>query len=165
MLSLEKPLVLCVLFIGSLSICSFTGYKYTHGEPKSNPVINRKLAQSALPIVTFSKATVPGIAANIENAQKLGKPTILTRQTAKEDINSNRYQACTKVFKATPADIAAGRTSCDEYPFASTKEGGQGAVTAAVKPTENSSQGGTLRGFYVSKGIKDGDQFKVEVGP
>jgi Deoxyribonuclease NucA/NucB len=175
---LNKPLALCLLGIVGLSIAGLSSYANANANAKHNsksgqvPIVNKLAASPApLPIVTFSRATVPNIAANIEKAQKNGQPSILTRNTSKEDAKSNRYEACkktvngTKVFVATPAEIAAGRTSCDEYPFASTLEGGLGATVAAVKPTENSSQGGTLGSFYTSKGIKDGDRFKVEVSP
>jgi hypothetical protein len=39
------------------------------------------------------------------------------------------------------------RTSCDEYPFASTVEGGRGAHIVGVEPRENNSQGGQFSGF------------------
>jgi len=51
--------------------------------------------------------------------------------------------------------------SCDEYPFASTHEGGAGAILRCVDSTENSSEGGQLGNFY--KTINDGDQFDVFV--
>ena len=39
------------------------------------------------------------------------------------------------------------RTSCDEYPFASTQEGGKKAAKMGVLPRENSSQGGQFSAF------------------
>lgn len=173
---IKKPLAFCLFGIIGLGSLGLAGYNHANAERSSKsdqaPIINKLAASpAALPVVTFSRSTVPNIAANIENAQKNRQPSILTRSTSKELQTSNRYEACkkvvngVKVFVASPTEIAAGRTSCDEYPFATTLEGGLGATTAAVKPTENSSQGGTLGGFYKSKGIKDGDKFKVEVGP
>ena len=53
--------------------------------------------------------------------------------------------------------------SCDEYPFASTYEGGTGAVIAAVPIKENSSQGGQLSAFYRRNSIQDGDCFEVQI--
>jgi hypothetical protein len=38
--------------------------------------------------------------------------------------------------------------SCDEYPYASTFQGGAGASTAAVPPGEQSAQGTLLSAFY-----------------
>jgi hypothetical protein len=116
-----------------------------------------------LPTVTFSKAKVPNIAAHIAKAQAAGKPSTLTYLGPNSpQKNKNRAAACGS-FKASAAEIAAGNTSCDEYPFATTSEGGAGASVAAVPTLEQSSQGGTLSGFYSS--LKAGDKFKVAVGP
>ena len=49
----------------------------------------------------------------------------------------------------------------DEYPFASTYEGGKGAFVADVPQSEQNIQGGVLAQFYRIYGIQDGDQFKV----
>ncbi|KAM7206471.1 Deoxyribonuclease NucA/NucB domain containing protein, partial [Naviculisporaceae sp. PSN 640] len=49
--------------------------------------------------------------------------------------------------------------SCDEFPFASTKEGGTGAFLRCVDGAENSSEGGQLGNFY--KKMKTGDTFKL----
>ncbi|EMD85672.1 hypothetical protein COCC4DRAFT_54290 [Bipolaris maydis ATCC 48331] len=51
--------------------------------------------------------------------------------------------------------------SCDEYPFASTHEGGAGAILRCVVDTDNDSEGGQLGNFY--KKINDGDQFDIFV--
>lgn len=49
----------------------------------------------------------------------------------------------------------------DEYPYASSAEGGAGSITRCVPSTENSRQGGTLSNFYTSHGIVDGDAYNV----
>ncbi|KAJ8120764.1 hypothetical protein ONZ43_g2611 [Nemania bipapillata] len=51
--------------------------------------------------------------------------------------------------------------SCDEYPFASTKEGGTGAILRCVDSTDNSSEGGQLGNFY--KTINNGDKYSIFV--
>jgi Deoxyribonuclease NucA/NucB len=53
--------------------------------------------------------------------------------------------------------------TCDEYPFASTAEGGAGASTMGVDAVQNRSQGGYLSGFYERAKLKDGYQFYVYV--
>ena len=47
----------------------------------------------------------------------------------------------------------------DEYPYASTREGGTGAEVTYVPSKENSSQGGSLGALY--KTLKSGDGFLV----
>ncbi|EYE93635.1 uncharacterized protein EURHEDRAFT_516582 [Aspergillus ruber CBS 135680] len=51
--------------------------------------------------------------------------------------------------------------SCDEFPFASVKEGGRNAHLRCVNINENRSEGGQLSGFY--KKIKNGDKFGITI--
>ena len=111
-------------------------------------------ANRRLPKVTFLKSKVPNIAKHIEDAQAAGKPKILTRITSSSKIRSNRSAACGNF---------SGTGSCDEYPFASSKEGGAGASTRGVPLSEQNSQGGTLSSFYQANGIGDGDKYEVAV--
>ncbi|MFL4953221.1 NucA/NucB deoxyribonuclease domain-containing protein [Streptomyces sp. MMS24-I31] len=74
-----------------------------------------------------------------------GKPLHWMINKAQE--NANRKAVCPRT--APPDMQRAGRTSCDEYPFASTYEGGtrlpasQREITW-VKVNENKAQGGTI---------------------
>ncbi|MEU5438466.1 NucA/NucB deoxyribonuclease domain-containing protein [Streptomyces sp. NPDC020719] len=67
----------------------------------------------------------------------------------------------------TAAERRAGRTSCDEYPFASTAEGGttlpasQREITF-VPPRENNQQGGAIQSWLKSWRILAGDRFYVD---
>jgi hypothetical protein len=117
------------------------------------------------PTVTFSRARVPNIAAHISKAQGNGKPVELTYLGPNSATQTSNRKAACGSFAATAAEKTAGKTSCDEYPFASTAEGGAGASTAAVPPSEQSSQGGTLSSFYTSNSLKAGSKFRVAVGP
>lgn len=94
---------------------------------------------------------MPGIAGNINAAQEAGLPSILTRTTDSDLIDANRA-AATAGFN--------GAGSPDEYPFASTLEGGAGARIADVPIREQRIQGGILSRFYQNNGIGDGDQFR-----
>ncbi len=66
----------------------------------------------------------------------------------------------------TPAEKAAGRTWCDEYPFASTYEGGtylpanQREITFTT-PKEQRTQGGLITAFKKKYRILDHDPFYV----
>jgi hypothetical protein len=53
--------------------------------------------------------------------------------------------------------------SCDEYPFASTGQGGAGSSTRGVPLWENWLQGGLLSAFYF--GMRPGEPFAVVVVP
>jgi hypothetical protein len=105
------------------------------------------------PTVAFDFLKTPELADNIWQAQKAGHPEVLTRGPVGID-SINRPLA----LEGVPEIL-----SRDEYPFASTLEGGAGAWVGHVPPAQNSSQGGILMNFYRKFGIKPGDQFQVEV--
>ena len=110
-----------------------------------------------LPTVEFSlSGSMPDVAANIQAAQQAGHPNLLHRITSRSAIRRNRRQACGSV-------TCASGESCDEYPFASSQEGGTGARTQCVPAGQQNSQGGTLSSFYSSNGIGDGDSYCVKV--
>ena len=56
-----------------------------------------------------------------------------------------------------------GPGSCDEYPFASTLQGGYGAQIMGVPGTEQRTQAGEISGFYRRNKIADGRMFLVYV--
>jgi len=108
------------------------------------------------PINFVYASYTPTIAMHIRAAQAAGSPDALTylgpnspQQTA------NRNAAC------PPGKYAGSGMTCDEYPYASTVEGGAGASTAPAPAGEQSKQGSTLRWFYA--GLKAGQQFCVVV--
>ncbi|MCA9181201.1 MAG: hypothetical protein KDA51_07095, partial [Planctomycetales bacterium] len=108
----------------------------------------------ALPIYPVSRARMPRIAENIEHAQLARHPAELTRASP-EVIDTNR--------KLATSGVPRGIGSVDEYPFASTIEGGRGAWVGHVPRTEQYSQGGTLSNFYRTNGIEPGMKFKVVI--
>ncbi len=91
-----------------------------------------------------------------------GKP--LHWMINKKQEDANRKAVCPS---SAPADMKrAGRTSCDEYPFASSREGGthlpakQREITW-VKVQENKSQGGRITAWRGQMHVMDGDPFYV----
>ncbi|RVU34866.1 hypothetical protein EOI86_18680 [Hwanghaeella grinnelliae] len=109
------------------------------------------------PVFQVSKSTTPGIARNIENALSKGAPSTLNRVTSKSQIRQNRRNALRGQEAPGP------NRSLDEYPFASTKQGGSGACVAAACAPEQNIQGGQLSQFYSKNNIKDGDAFSVRI--
>ncbi|KAK0536252.1 hypothetical protein OC835_002092 [Tilletia horrida] len=118
------------------------------------------LASSAFAAtVVFDCTKVPNICSNDCYAiQCIGKPTTLHRDS--ENAAYHRTQnACRSPNRCSgnPSDS----NSCDEYPFASSAEGGAGAVTRCVPSRENSVQGGTLSSFYTNNGVTNGQAYNV----
>jgi hypothetical protein len=106
------------------------------------------------PAVQFSRGRVPAIADNIASAQAAGHPAVLNRVTDPAIIDAHRA-AATRGWR--------GPGSPDEYPFASTAQGGEGAQVVGVPLREQRIQGGILSRFYQESGVGDGDPFRVEV--
>ncbi|PWN47466.1 hypothetical protein IE53DRAFT_321165 [Violaceomyces palustris] len=109
--------------------------------------------------VTFDCAKVPNICSNDCYAiQCKGKPTTLHRDSENSSLHRTQ-NACKSPNRCSgnPDDS----NSCDEYPFASSQEGGAGAVTRCVPAHENSVQGGTLSSFYSANSIVNGDAYTV----
>jgi len=53
--------------------------------------------------------------------------------------------------------------SCDEFSFASTREGGEGSRVEEVHEDEQDCQGGTISWSYRNLSINEGDQFLVVI--
>ncbi|MFJ6200196.1 NucA/NucB deoxyribonuclease domain-containing protein [Micromonospora sp. NPDC092111] len=98
---------------------------------------------------------MPNIANNIRAAFADGKPMVLNRTMIEADINANRAAAC--------AGFCGAPLSPDEYPFASSMQGGAGARILGVPLQEQRRQGGVLSAFYRKFGIGQGDPFEVVV--
>lgn len=104
---------------------------------------------TTLPVLEFDSQQFPNIAPHIQDAQTAGQPSVLTRTTDPALMNSNRAAA------------TGGVVGLDEYPFASTYEGGAGASVRIVPAAENRLQGLRIAHFYWRNQIGDGDRFKV----
>ena len=83
------------------------------------------------------------IAYNTDTAQAAGHPNVLTRTTNPAAIAANRVAACGAAGPTVTALNALGgiRYSCDEYPFASSNQGGAGAQVMILPLAQNNSQG------------------------
>lgn len=127
-------------------------------------------ATANLPVMVYSKAEFPVIANGIEEAIKKGHPEILTRLHPKLDKKriNNQRAAATRPLKEearkNPSSKPSGHT-VDEYPFASTVEGGKGAHTVWAPVSEQNAQARLIRNFNRDNNIKPGDQYKVIIVP
>lgn len=104
-----------------------------------------------LRVLVVDAARMPFIARNTKLAWESGLPAVLTMARGKQ--RDNRGQACGK-FKRTYGG------QCDEYPMASTAEGGRGAQVEEVPRRENRCQGPLYRDQYPP----DGERFLVVIG-
>jgi RHS repeat-associated protein len=125
-----------------------------------------------IPVIKFDDGTYPWIAPFMHAAQfQFGKPMLLNyngRGNGAEG-DENRKQTCTQTqstyLEGHQIPLPAGDRQCDEYPYASTFQGGNpdalgmgtdgGACTRLVPADENSglptSQGQRLSRFYIGR--------------
>ncbi|KAI5815766.1 deoxyribonuclease NucA/NucB-domain-containing protein [Pyronema omphalodes] len=88
-----------------------------------------------------------------------GKPSKLTYDANKNARGPRRTRSGCSRTPCSKTKYKASGNSCDEYPFASVKEGGSGAILRCVRASENSSEGGQLGAFY--KRLNNGEKFNV----
>jgi RHS repeat-associated protein len=122
---------------------------------KAAGVKNLVGAAEELPQLEVSASKYPDLAQNIYHAQQAGHPQVLT---AGGDIAANRAAALDGVPKIPGL-------SRDEYPFASSKEGGEGAWVGHIPPSQQNSQGGLIKNFNNANNITPGMQYKVAIVP
>lgn len=124
------------------------------------------------PTVYYNKAVIPAIVQHVLDRQNLtgeGRPfgSPLTR-TNREGIDLNRDISCPasqlrrlELLGPKPGPEEMTNPSCDEYPLASSEQGGSGASVRWVPLSENNSQGGTMSQFYRGNRVMVGDNFYV----
>lgn len=104
--------------------------------------------------VAIDASKMPFIARNISSAWAQGRPVNLTKANPAQ-VAANRKVVCLPSFPRPHGG------QCDEYPFASSVEGGAGAQQQEVPGRENACQGGTIRAAYRREGIADGERYVV----
>jgi RHS repeat-associated protein len=113
------------------------------------------LAARALPRLEISASRYPELAENILHAQQAGHPNILTHGG---DAAANRAAA----LDGVPNIRGLSR---DEYPFASSMQGGGGSWVGHIPASQQQAQGGLIADFLRRTGIKAGDQYEVVIVP
>jgi RHS repeat-associated protein len=108
-------------------------------------------------VVPIPAAIIPAVADHVAAAQ-LSHPIQLTR-TDRAQARINRRNALRYHTRAGTLQ------SLDEYPFASSLQGGFGASVRPVPLRENRVQGGIIAASYVLQGITPGVDFFVVVIP
>jgi RHS repeat-associated protein len=107
--------------------------------------------EDAMPELRISSSKYPDLAENITHAQNAGHPSILTHGG---NSAVNRAAALGEVPNLRSL-------SRDEYPFASSMEGGGGSWVGHIPLNQQQAQGGLIRAMN----LKAGDQYRVKVTP
>ncbi len=119
-----------------------------------------QLRNSPVKVIPMPRSIIPGVAAHIASAQSppTTKPMLLERCSPGQAV-LNRAAAIKGISSAGPG------YSLDEYPFASSIQGGVGASVAAVPFWENCVQGGIIGACYTIEKITPGTPYYVVVTP
>ncbi|MFF3467449.1 DNRLRE domain-containing protein [Streptomyces sp. NPDC002619] len=112
-----------------------------------------------LPVYVVDGKQTPKIAINDASAIATGHPFLLHYNGGGKEKTLNRELAgCSSWWKR-----GGGVQSCDEYPFATSMEGGVGSQLMGVPWAEQQTQGTTISAFYRTNKIKRGDPYLVAV--
>ncbi|HET9493652.1 MAG TPA: RHS repeat-associated core domain-containing protein, partial [Chloroflexia bacterium] len=111
-------------------------------------------------ICFFPRDAMPTVGDHIQDAQDAGAPMLVQRTTDRNRINENRRLSCGRMPRPRPAGQA-----CDEYPFASTYQGGAGASIRLVDRHDSDVHGGLLNACYGRERIGDRDWYAVVILP
>ncbi|MEU5155331.1 NucA/NucB deoxyribonuclease domain-containing protein [Glycomyces sp. NPDC021274] len=98
----------------------------------------------------------PETAAHIRKAQNDGHPRVLTKDSANKSEVRKRRRAATKVLPPKKRNTE----DRDEYPFASTKEGGEGSSVQYVKWDDNQGAGNEIKNQWA--GVPQGSRIWVD---
>ncbi|WP_265594880.1 NucA/NucB deoxyribonuclease domain-containing protein [Haloferula sp. BvORR071] len=109
-----------------------------------------------LPEIYFSLSALPELASNIYHAIQAGHPDVLTYLGDEKKKRANRRLALRDVLQI------AG-FSRDEYPFASSREGGKGAWVGHVPADQQSAQGFLISELVRNHKLKPGDKYRVVI--
>lgn len=98
----------------------------------------------------------------LENAQKNGHSLeVLQRGSGTRAAQKNRYEAQKEIRKQQGPPPKGHEY--DEFPYASTKQGGVGSHVGPVPSAENQAAGRDLGKFYREQGIKENDKFDIKI--
>lgn len=96
----------------------------------------------------------------VERAQQSGQPKTLQRNSGTREANRNRYHAQKEIRKQRGGGPDEGY-DYDEYPYASSLQGGEGSHIEQVLSDVNQEAGQRLGRFYHENNILYGDPYDI----
>ncbi len=119
--------------------------------------LSRQLRRGIPKVVPMPRSVIPDVADHVASAQASGQPQSLHRATPAQARTNRRL--------TRPGWSAGPGYQWDEYPFASSIEGGPGASVARVPERQNRIQGGIIAGSYLLQRITPNVEYFVPVIP
>ncbi len=151
-ISVNKEVVEALALVGAATACTYIYVESVILAENHDGIALRQMEKwlpspntCHIPIYLYPGYATPTIGRHIDAAQNAGYPMLLNY--IGPNLNDfNRRQVCTKKVKESLSPL-----SCDEYPFASTIQGGTGASVTGVPDWEQDIQGGYNLKFYSTK--------------
>jgi hypothetical protein len=130
----------------------------------NNPILRNDPLGDSTPIpkivpLLVPQKKMPNIYQHTLNAFAKGKPFLITYDQSKQNADKRRAEALKGQKPAAPGK------SLDEYPLATTKEGGKNASVQEVPLNEQKIQGGIVSSTAKAAGMQTGDMFLVTPVP
>ena len=114
------------------------------------------------PVFEVSREQYPNHTKMLDNAQEYGHSLEgLERGGGTREAQRNRYNAQKEIRKQQGQPPEG--FDYDEFPYASTKQGGSGAYVEPVPSAENQAVGRDLGQFYRKYGLKENDKYDVKI--
>jgi hypothetical protein len=119
---------------------------------------------TSVPVHVIDRSRFPDVADNFDNAIRNGASPLVNRLTGRANIRNNRNAA--QAGQPRPShlgtDANGGALSWEEFPFASTTQGGAGATLRLINRTQNTTHGQeSLWPFLRDNGVNNGDPYYV----
>lgn len=113
-------------------------------------------------VLKLSRKLYPNHTKMLDNAVDNGHSLKnLKRGKGRKAAEKNRYESQKDIRKKQGGPKKDH--DYDEFPYASTEQGGKGAHVEEVLSTENQAAGRDLGKFYREEGIKHGDEFDIDI--
>jgi hypothetical protein len=123
----------------------------------------------SLPVFPNDSSLWQDVVDNFINALNAGESPINTRVPGtraqrKAQIRSNRYQAQKGLPRpdSLGTDVNGDRLSWEEYPYASSVQGGKGATTRLINRDQNSAHGRALGRWFEGNNVGPGASYYVQ---
>lgn len=155
--TVSAPVVIGVAVVaGAAIVAHYVGKKIKNrnkSKTKSAAYVSNS-PKKEIPVIIVPKNRYPESAQHIEEAQLEGHPSQLTRCGL--CARKNRRDALKNILTVPFKDR-------DEYPFASTLEGGKGSSVKHIDFRDNRGSGIYIRHQLNRKGVKEGESYIIRV--
>ncbi|SHL42830.1 SpvB/TcaC N-terminal domain-containing protein [Flavobacterium chilense] len=141
--------------LNSYGYCYQNPIRYIDPNGKQVDRVKHKIVNAYIP-----EATWPNVYKTHKMGVEKGNPLLITYDSDRTNARKRRNDA-----RVANNGLRIPEHHLDEYPYASTKEGGKNAAINTVPASENMSHGGYLGSLVRLNDMKTGDKFNIILVP